>query len=144
MKRRTFLRTGSASLMGFPMLLGPQHFVFNGSLGSPLVSVFDKHASSLHTSPGKVPNNDRVIVDLIDGFTVNRARLANMMDTAVIQLTGKSSVGNAWESLFPEGYPRQDTKISIKINLSYGEPVEENNWNSTHCPFGPKVALSDA
>ena len=143
MKRRTFLKTGSTSIMGIPFL-GPQHFVFNQTSASPIVSIFDKHVSSLYTSPGKVPNNDRVIVDLIDGFTVNRIRLANMMDTAVTKLTGKSSVGKAWESLFPEGYPKQDTRISIKINLSYGEPVEENNWNYTHCPFGPKVALSDA
>jgi len=144
MKRRTFLRSGSQAVIAGSMLFGTPHFVFRKSLGSPIVCVSDRNASILNTAPGKVPNDDRVIVDLINGFTVNRPRVSNMMDTAVKQLTGQSTVGEAWESLFPDGKLNEQTKVSIKLNLSYGEHTEENNWNTTMCPFGPKVAISDA
>ncbi len=144
MKRRTFLSKGSQTLLAAPFVFNPQHFIFNRTLGSPLVSVFDDHASTLFTAPGKVPNNDNVLVDLINGFSINRIRVSNMMDTALMKFTGKSTVGMSWESLFPPGKLTMDTKISIKLNLSYGERREENDWNATLCPFGPKVAMSDA
>jgi len=144
MKRRGFIRTTSQAMMGMSLPLYTPHLLFNPAMGSPIVSVFDRHASSLYTSAGKVPNNDRVIVDLINSFSVNRVRVSNMMDTAVMRLTGKSSPGKSWESLFPKGKLTRETTISMKINLSYGESVEENDWNSVSCPFGPKVALSDA
>ena len=144
MKRRAFINSSSQAVMASSLLLGTPHFFFKRAPGSPVVSVFDSQASKLLSKPGKVPNDDRVIVDLIDQFTVNRVRVSNMVDTAVMKLTGHSRLGKAWESLFPAGYPRMDTKISMKINLSYGENTEENNWNTTACPFGPKVALSDA
>ncbi|NND08659.1 MAG: DUF362 domain-containing protein [Saprospiraceae bacterium] len=144
MKRRGFLRNASQTAMAMSLPWQTSHFLFNQSMGSPLVSIFDDKATSLFTSKGKVPNNDRVIVDLINSFSVNRVRVSNMMDAAVKQLTGKSELGKAWESLFPAGKLNENTTVSIKINLSYGEPVEENNWNEVSCPFGPKVALSDA
>ena len=144
MKRRAFLSRGSQAMLSAPFLFNPEHFVFNRFLGSPIVSVFDAKASMLSTSPGTKPNNDGVLVDLIDEFAVNRIRVSNMMDTAIMKFTGQSSLGKGWESLFPAGQPNQDTKISIKINLSYGERREENDWNSTMCPFGPKIALTDA
>lgn len=144
MKRRTFLRSSSQAVLAGSMIYSTPHFLFHGSMGSPLVSVYDHKASMLSTAPGKVPNDDRVIVDLINGFSVDRTRVSNMMDTAVKQLTGRQSVGKAWEALFPEGKLSEKTTISVKINLSYGEHTEENNWDKTMCPFGPKVALSDA
>ncbi|MCB0689887.1 MAG: DUF362 domain-containing protein [Saprospiraceae bacterium] len=144
MKRRTFLRSSSQAVLAGSMIQITPHFLFHGSMGSPMVSVYDHKASTLTTGPGKVPNDDRVIVDLINGFSVNRVRISNMMDTAVKQLTGKNRVGKAWEALFPEGKLNEHTRVSIKINLSYGEHTEENNWNKIACPFGPKVALSDA
>jgi hypothetical protein len=144
MKRRTFLKQGSQAFLASPLFLGSNHFLFSRATGSPVVSIFDAKATSLSTGPGKVPNYDQVIVDMIKSFGVNRIRVSNMMDTAVKNLTGQNSVGKAWESLFPEGFPKLDTKVSIKINLSYGESKEENDWNRTMCPFGPKIALSDA
>ena len=144
MKRRTFLKQGSQAILASPLVLGTNHFLFNRATGSPMVSIYDAKATSLSTGPGKVPNFDQVIVDMIESFSVNRIRVSNMMDTAVKHLSGKNSVGKAWESFFPEGFPKMNTTVSIKINLSYGESQEENDWNRTVCPFGPKIALSDA
>ncbi len=144
MRRRRFLKSGSQVLLAAPFVASPAHYLINRTEGSPIVSVVDKQATALYTAPGKVPNNDRVIVDMIKGFTADRVRVSNMMDTAVMHFTGQPTVGQAWESLFPKGYPKKETKISIKINLSYGEAEEENDWTKTICPFGPKVALSDA
>lgn len=144
MKRRAFLRSSTRAMLGSTLFYGTPHFVFNPSLGSPIVSIYDRQATVLNTAPGTVPNNDRVIVDMIRQFGVDRIRVSNMMDTAVMRLTGKTAVGKAWESLFPADKLSEHTKVSIKINLSYGEHAEENNWTSTTCPFGPKVALSDA
>ena len=144
MKRREFIESGAKAFFAAPLILNSRFSLFTPPSASPIVSVFDSRASALHMAPGRSPNFDGVVVDKILSYEVKRTRISNMVDTAVMKLTGRPDVGKAWESLFPEGHPKQDTTIAIKINLSYGEKDEENDWSETHCPFGPKVALSDA
>ena len=69
-----------------------------------------------------------------------------MVDTAVMELTNKPSVGKAWESLFPAGHPNMNTRIGIKLNFSYGDWKNdiENDWSKMFCPFGTKAAVSNA
>ena len=144
MKRREFLESTAKSLLVAPLIFNRRFSILAGSTASHMVSVFDPLATALKMTPGSTPNRDGVIVDTILSYAVNRTRVSNMLDTAVMKLTGKPSVGLAWETLFPEGQLHRDTKISIKLNLSYGEREEKNDWSKTLCPFGPKVALSDA
>ena len=145
MKRRHFLETGAKAFLASPFIFNRVNPILASSSVSQVVCIHDGLASSLEMERGKIPNSDGVIVDLIKAFEVNRTRLSAMMDEAVLKLSGKPTVGKAWESLFPAGHPNSDTSISIKLNLSYGQGSdEENDWSSMICPFGPKVALSDA
>jgi len=144
MKRRAFIDSSAKALFAAPLIFNNSFSLFRSSPASPIVKVYDNRASALRMAPGRNPNADGVIVDKILSYDVNRIRTANMVDTAVRKLTGLPNVGQAWEALFPAGHPNPDTTIAIKINLSYGERDEENDWSKTHCPFGPKIALSDA
>ncbi|MDH5399231.1 MAG: DUF362 domain-containing protein [Cyclobacteriaceae bacterium] len=147
MKRRQFLQSGAKALMAAnmgPFILTGKASLFSGA-SSHIISVVDHLASSLQTIPGsQSPNRDGVVLNKVVDYTVNRVRVSNMVDTAVKKLTGKENVGKAWESLFPAGHPNKDTTISVKLNFSYGEGPEINDWSDTICPYGPKVALTDA
>ncbi len=119
---------------------------FGSSSASPVVLVRDDKAFSLKYKPGDTPNEDNVIPDTILSTDTDYFRIARMMDMAVMKLTGKPSVGEAWESLFPEGYPRPDTQILLKVNFSYnsGRKSSVNNWLKQYCPFAPKAPVINA
>ena len=146
MERRKFLKYSAGSLLAAPLIFSKYSHIYANTYASPLVSVFDKYASSLEYQAGKVVNSDGVIVDKILSFDIINTRVAKMVDTAIMELTNKKSVGKAWESLFPKGHPNKDTKIGIKLNFSYGDwrNDQENNWAKTYCPFGTKAAVSNA
>lgn len=144
MDRRSFVKLGAGTLVSAPFILGGKHALFANNSASPITTVFDAKASMLDFTAGTTPNADGVIEDIVRNFGINRTRVSSMMDTAVMKMTGKTSVGKAWEALFPAGQPTQNTKIAIKLNFSYGERFGSNDWSDVHCPFGPKVALSDA
>lgn len=146
MERRNFLKYSAGSLLAAPLIFNDYSHIYANTYASSLVSVFDKHASSLEYKAGKVVNSDGVIVDKVLSFDIINTRVARMVDTAIMELTNKKSVGKAWESLFPKGHPNKDTKIGIKLNFSYGDwrNDQENNWAKNYCPFGPKAAVSNA
>jgi hypothetical protein len=144
MERRKFVKLGASALLTTPFILGRNQSLFANSTASQIVSVFDANASSLKFRAGDSPNSDGVVEDLIQSFDVDRLRVTSMMDTAIKKMTGISNLGKAWESLFPVGKLNTKTKIAIKLNFSYGDRYASNNWSEVHCPFGPKVALSDA
>lgn len=144
MKRREFLQTSATALFSAPLIFNNPFSLFSDSSAAHIVHVFDRGATTLNMRPGASTNPDGVIVDKILSYAVNRTRVFNMVDTAVKKLTGRPTVGQAWEALFPAGHPTRETTISIKLNLSYGEREKENDWSKTPCPFGPKAAVSDA
>ena len=111
-----------------------------------IVSVVDREATSLAYTSGKVQNYDGVIVDKISSYNINSVRIANMVNQAVLKLSGKTSIGKAWESFFPAGHPNEQTKIGIKLNFSYGDwrGDQENDWAKQYCPFGPKAEVTNA
>ena len=146
MKRRDFLRSGGGALMAanmVPLLFTRNNPIFSES-SSHVVSVFDNQATTLSLMPGQTASRDGVMLNKVIDYSVNRIRVSNMVDEAVKKLTGKQNVGMAWESLFPVGYPNKETTIAIKLNFSYGEGGEVNDWINTLCPYGPKVAMTDA
>jgi len=148
MKRRNFIQYGVGSLLAAPLIpyacTGPK--IYEDIYPSPLVSVKDNLASSLQFKPGSVINPLGIRVDKVLSWDLQSVRVANMVDTAVLKLTGQASVGKAWESLFPAGKLNADTKIGIKMNFSYGEGRMdiENDWSKNVCPFGPKTAVTNA
>lgn len=146
MKRREFVKYGAASLFTLPFAISGNPPLYADNYASPIVSVLDKLATKISFKAGKVLNSDGVIVDKILSSEVNNVRVAKMVDAAVLKLTNKSSVGKAWESLFPAGHPNANTKIGIKLNFSYGDYRNdpENDWSKIYCPFGPKAAVSNA
>jgi len=146
MKRRKFLKYGFGSLITAPLILSRYSYLYAYNYASPIVSVFDDSASKIRYREGKVINSDGVIVDKILSSEVNNMRVARMVDTAIMKFTGKSTVGKAWESLFPSGHPNLNTRIGIKLNFSYGDwrNDNENDWARIHCPFGPKAAVTNA
>jgi hypothetical protein len=146
MKRRKFLKCGVGSLLTAPLILNRYSPLYANNYASPLVSVFDDLAASVKYKEGKVVNSDGVIVDKILSFDIVNSRVARMVDTAVMKITNKPSVGEAWESLFPAGHPNMDTRIGIKLNFSYGDWRNdiENDWAKTYCPFGTKAAVTNA
>ncbi len=121
MKRRDFVRYGASSLLTVPFLFNGYSPLYADNYASRIVSVFDELATSITFKEGKTINSDGVIVDKILSSEVIHARVAKMVDTAVMKIANTSRVGKAWESFFPAGHPNTNTKIGSKINLSYGD-----------------------
>ena len=146
MKRRDFVKYGIGSLLTAPFIVNGYPRFYTDNYASPIVSVLDELATKLDYRSGKVLNPDGVIVDKILSYDINHMRVARMVDTAVMKITNQSSVGKAWESLFPAGHPNEHTRIGIKLNFSYGDRKgdKENDWSKTYCPFGPKSAVTNA
>ncbi|MCK5705795.1 MAG: DUF362 domain-containing protein, partial [Cyclobacteriaceae bacterium] len=145
MKRRDFVKYGVSSFLTAPLIFNGRQ-LYADNYASPIVSVLDELATKLEYKEGKILNSDGIIVDKILSFDIINVRVAKMVDTAVMKITNKSSVGLAWESLFPAGHPNMNTKIGIKLNFSYGDwrNDQENDWSKTYCPFGAKAAVSNA
>jgi hypothetical protein len=146
MKRRKFLKYGVSSILAAPLI--PYAFnrsdrIYEDLYASPIVSVRDQLATRLDFRPGRVIDSFGIRVDKVVSWDIQSMRIASMVDTAVTELTGQQSVGKAWESLFPAGHPNPDTKIGIKLNLSYSSDME-NDWSTYLCPFGPKSAVTNA
>ncbi len=146
MKRREFVKYSFGTLLASPLLYGWPKPLYADAYASPVISIYDKMVASLGFQEGGTLNSDGVIVDKILTYDMINARAARMVDTAVMKLTNQSSVGKAWESLFPAGHPNINTKIGIKLNFSYGDWKNdvENDWSKFYCPFGPKSAVTDA
>jgi len=147
MKRRDFVRFGASSLLTAPFILnGFGRNLYTDRYASSVISVLDQNATQLQFRHGTKLNSDSVIVDKIVSWNMESMRIARMVNTAVLKLTNKSSLGKAWESLFPKGHPNMNTRIGIKLNFSYGDwrNDEENNWAKMYCPFGPKSAITNA
>lgn len=146
MKRRDFVRYGASSLFTVPLIVNGYSKLYADNYASQIVSVFDQQATQLQLKEGKTANYDGVIVDKIVSWDMSNFRVARMVDTAVMKITNTSSVGKAWESLFPAGHPNMNTKIGIKLNFSYGDwkGDNENDWSKIYCPFGPKAAVTNA
>lgn len=146
MKRRDFVKYGVGSLLTAPFILDGYARLYTDNYASPIVGVLDEFATKIDYRAGKVLNYDGVIVDKILSFDMDAMRVARMVDTAVMKITRQSTVGKAWESLFPAGHPNEHTKIGIKLNFSYGDRRGdvENNWSQMYCPYGPKSAVTNA
>jgi len=144
MRRREFFKSTAGSILLAPFFINRNVFAYAGPQASPLVSVSDRNAVELEYKAGSTVNSDHVIVDKILRSSVDYMRVMRMVDTAVMKLAGQNEIGKAWESLFPEGYPKPDTRIGIKLNFSYGDRRgdAENNWAEIFCPFGPKAAVT--
>ena len=146
MKRRKFIKYGVGSVLTAPLIYHGCTQLYESNYASPIVSVLDRLATSLEFTAGTTINSDGIINDKILSFDMINARVARMVDTAVMNLTGQTSIGKAWESLFPSGHPNKTTSIGIKLNFSYGDwrNDKENDWAKTYCPFGPKTAVTNA
>ncbi len=146
MKRREFIKSGTSALIALPFILSHGRLAAAPGKASGVVLVRDDHAFSLKYKPGDRPNEDHVVPDIILSTDLNYLRIARMMDMSVLKLTGEPTVGKAWESLFPEGYPKPDTKIVLKVNFSYsaGFKTPINNWLKQYCPYAPKSPVINA
>jgi len=146
MKRRKFVKATVSSILLAPFIINRSVLGYGNSYASPVVSVSDQLASEISFRPGASPNSDDVIVDKVLSSHVDYIRVMRMVDTAVMKITGQTTVGKAWQSLFPAGHPNSNTKIGIKLNFSYGDKRndQENEWSKDHCPFGPKAAITNA
>lgn len=146
MKRREFIRSGTCALLTVPFIISRPGSAFATSEASPIVIVKDDKVFSMKLRPGDSPNEDNVIPDKLISSGLDHFRVAKMVDTTILKLTGKDTVGKAWESLFPAGHPQSDTRIVIKINFSYGNLADrsEKTWLKNICPFGPKSAIINA
>jgi hypothetical protein len=143
MKRRKFLQLGSASLASLPILLHRPHLFAGGLPASPIACAIDRMATSMQIAPGSAPNADGVIVDKVLRFSLEYERVADMVNRALLNLTGKNDPGKAWESLFPQGMLHIGTRIGVKVNFSIGWMDAENDWNKIMCPYGPKSAITE-
>ncbi|MBD3243799.1 MAG: DUF362 domain-containing protein [Chitinivibrionales bacterium] len=137
MKRRSFLKAGAGVMLGAPLVFARHSRLWSQS-SSPLAIAYSGGASTIDILPG---TDNRVV----NAFEVDPTHIQCMMDTAIQALTGKGTTAEAWESLFPAGTLTNQTKVAIKINLSYGcnDPLN-NNWRDMLCPVGCKAAVSDA
>ena len=143
MKRRNFIKFGVGSLLAAPLIPYSCGRIYEDLYASPIVSIRDQYASSLQFRPGRMADSFGIIVDKVISWDIQSMRIARMVDTAVMKLSGQPTVGKAWESLFPAGHPNADTKIGIKLNFSYSGDME-NDWSKNICPFGPKPAVTNA
>jgi uncharacterized protein (DUF362 family) len=69
--------------------------------------------SPLNKWPGRVVVNYNGSFSI--GTSVNQALVKSAVDDSIKALTGESTVGDAWKSLFPS--ITQTTKIAVKINI---------------------------
>ena len=143
MKRRKFIKYGVSSLLATPLIYSSCGRIYEDLYASPVISVRDQQASSLQFRPGRMVDSFGIRVDKVMSWDTRSVRIANMVDTAILKLSGQSTVGKAWESLFPAGHPNADTKIGIKLNFSYSSDME-NDWTTYVCPFGPKPEITNA
>lgn len=131
-------------MASLPVILHFPPTFARGMSASHIVSTVDRLATSMQITAGKAPNSDGVIVDKVLQFELEYERVAHMLDQALLQLTGQSDTGKAWESLFPEGMLNSQTHIGIKVNFSIGWMDADNDWNAMMCPYGPKGAVTEA
>ncbi len=135
MKRRDFLTIGTGAVVSAPLIFTRKYSIFAQS-SCPLAIAYSSEASTLEVENG-------VAGHIVTSFNVNTSQVNALVDNAIMTLTEKLSVAEAWESLFPEGALSDTTKIGIKINQSYGWD-DNNDWEAKFCPFGPKAVITDA
>ncbi len=130
---------GSGAILGAPFVLTRRGAAWGMGLSQPPLAIAYSAAASDITI---VPDTNNLVVE---SFTVAMPHIQNMVDSVVKSLSGKSTVAEAWESLFPAGQLSSSTKVAIKINHSYGGDDSYNDqWMDKFCPVGPKAAVSDA
>ncbi len=114
LSRRTFLKasTGAAALS----TLAPVILSLSASkiVASP---------SPLNKWPGRVVinYNNTHSAGTNNGSDSDKTILMKMVDDAIKQLTGQTTVGEAWKSLFPT--LTASTKIALKVNFNYNQEV---------------------
>lgn len=132
MLRRDFIKSAGTGALGLPIVLSSANSIFAQTNASPIAIVEDATASTLVTNG----TNDKAL----GSYKVDNAKVALMVNKAVLRITGKSTLAAAYESLFPVGKLTAQTKVAIKINTSYGW---EYDWTNKYCPFGPKAIVVD-
>ena len=91
--------------------------------------------------PGQVIDSFGIRVDKILSWDIQSMRIASMVDTAVTKLTGQTSVGKAWESLFPAGSSqcRYENRDQAEFFL-LADMDMENDWSTYSCvPLDPNL-----
>ena len=116
--RRNFLKVGMAGAAGL-------------AIASKVETIFASSAAVTSPGPGnKWPG--RVVVNFnksaFDSSGVDTITVMQMVDDAIVKLTGQSTVGEAWKSIFPASLTAS-SKIAIKVNtLNPGLPAP--HWSS--------------
>jgi len=139
MKRRQFLKSATCATAAIPYLFSFGRFARYGE-SSPIAVAFLPDAIQTLEVVDAVPNFS---------FRTNPVKVAAMVDAVILKLTGKSSLGAAWESLFPAGKLTASTKIAIKINNSYGFDKSDKGDSvyiekGKYCPWGSKADIANA
>ncbi len=130
-----FIRAGRMARMQEASPIAVSHHSSATVLESKAVLYTGRHSSSY-------------LVDMVEKFEVDDTIVGQLVDRAIMEITGKESVSAAWESLFPPDKLDTNTRIAIKINHSYGVSSEDgqlnHQWLYWPCPVGPKPAVVDA
>ncbi len=131
MNRRSFLQTTGSAMLAGPLIFSKSK-AFAQSLSALSIA---KHtlASTVDISSG-TPD-----------MTINRWALDLMVDKMILQLTGKPTVGQAWESIFPAGSLSAQTKIGIKFNTG-GDVYNlyHDDKPARMCPWAVKAPVVEA
>jgi hypothetical protein len=134
MKRRTFLTISAGAAVAAPFIFTKKSSVW-AAASSPLVVSYHPNAC---TWGGTAAGTG------VHPFSVDQAIVNQLVDATVMRLTGKTTVGEAWLSLFTaKGISvSAATKVGIKINNA--TDMGSSKFTSSMNPYGAKVATVNA
>jgi len=135
MKRRRFLSMGAGAIIAAPYIVRGKGLLASATL-SKIAIIKDSRAS---TYAGKADGTDAGV------FAVNQQVINQMIDGAVLALTGMATVGQAWESLIRAKVSNLSTgtKIAIKFNQAYScgttnLATQSGYTQAQRCPYGAR------
>jgi hypothetical protein len=134
MKRRKFLSVSAGVVAAAPFVFARKSSVWAAG-ASPLAVAYHPNACTWGGSASGVG---------VYPFSVDQAIVNNLVDNCVLKLTGKSTIGEAWQALFTtRGLTVSNTtKIGIKFNNAWDTGISK--FTNSMCPYGPRVATVNA
>jgi hypothetical protein len=126
---------GAGAIIAAPYIVRGKGLLASANL-SKIAIIKDSRAS---TYAGKADGTDAGV------FTVNQGIINQMIDSAVIALTGAATVGLAWEALIRAKVSNLSTgtKIAIKFNQAYScgttdLATQSGYTTAQRCPYGAR------
>jgi Domain of unknown function (DUF362) len=118
LKRRNFLKRSAGLVAGLPLVFSKKSLLWAAGATSKIVIAYNPGASSF---TGNADGSFSASPVNYWTYKVTQSVISNMVDQSIMNLTGASTVGLAWEAVIKAKVPSlaATTKIGIKINTAF-------------------------